>query len=492
NILFRADASMVIGTGHVIRCLTLADELGRQGASISFISRETEGNLIELIEERGYSVHALPADIDMDTDRELTLHLLEQQGHPDWLIADHYEIDSSWESPLRRSVKNIMVIDDLADRKHDCDLLLDQNYNDDHERYRQLVPATCTRLLGPEYTLLRPQFADVRSNIKEHTGEIRRILIFMGGGDETDQTSRVLNAIQMLNLHNLEIDVVIGPANPNRAKIEALASGIPDTKCYSDVEDMAGLMSAADLSIGAGGTSTWERSCLGLPSIVISIADNQTSITEQLSANGYLIYTGHYDNITEQDIAKDIKFAFDNPEIIRQMSLKNKALVDGNGVERVCGHILQDSRAISLRDAASEDCAMIFEWRNHPDTRKHCFDESELEFKDHEKWFSETLTSPDTALLIGEINNSAAGVLRYDLKENKATVSIYLAPTLKNKGIGTEMLIQGNSWIMKNHIEIVQIIAEIKEDNINSIKAFTRAGFKENNSTYIFDCRAND
>jgi UDP-2,4-diacetamido-2,4,6-trideoxy-beta-L-altropyranose hydrolase len=316
--------------------MTLADELRQKCTDISFICREEPGNLISYIENRGYKIHQLPGEIDIETDRRLTKEiLLKYETKPDWLIIDHYDIDISYEAPLRDHVKKIMVIDDLANREHDCDLLLDQNYSKNDNRYNGLVPENCIQLLGPEYAILRPQFQKPRGNLRKRDGGVNRILLFMGGVDSKDITSKALRAIHMLDRSDIAIDVVIGNLNPYHDEIKILTSKIPNTTCYQNVENMAELMSSADLCIGSGGTTTWERCSVGLPTITIIIAENQKNISENLDTEGAVINLGWYHNVAEINIKEIIEGLIDNPQKIVSMSKESRRLVDGKGVGRV-------------------------------------------------------------------------------------------------------------------------------------------------------------
>jgi len=337
DIFIRTDASISIGTGHVIRCLTLADELRQKCTDINFICREEPGNMISYIKNRGYKVHQLPGEIDIETDRRLIKEIVSKyETKPDWVIIDHYDIDISWEYPLREHVKKIMVIDDLANRKHDCDLLLDQNYSKKENRYNGLVPEDCIQLLGPEYAILRPQFRKARKNLRKRDGGVDRILVFMGGADPKNVTSKALRAIHMLELSDIAIDVVVGNLSPYHDEIKILTSKMPNTICHHNVENMANLMSSADLCIGAGGTTTWERCCAGLPTIAIILAENQKNISESLDKEGALINLGWCHNVTENNIKEVIEGLIDNPQKMVSMSDKSRRLVDGEGVNRVC------------------------------------------------------------------------------------------------------------------------------------------------------------
>lgn len=353
NVFFRVDSSIQIGTGHLMRCLTLADVLREKEAMVSFICRELSGNLCDFVGKKGFRVYRLPyitsqfddkrhnthhtqwLGVTWETDAEQTKAILMKDTHDiDWLVADHYALDKQWETQMRPFVKKIMIIDDLADRPHDCDLILDQNYTQSENRYNGLVPNTCIRLMGPEYALLRPQFGKARKNLRGRDGKVKRILVFMGGADPGNVTCKVLRAIQMLNQHGISIDVVIGASNTHANEVRALTSNMPDTTCHFHVENMAEFMASADLSIGAGGTATWERCCVGLPSLVITIAENQRDIAENLSRNGSIINLGWYESIKESDISTALENLLATPDRIRQMSLKGMQLVDADGTIR--------------------------------------------------------------------------------------------------------------------------------------------------------------
>jgi UDP-2,4-diacetamido-2,4,6-trideoxy-beta-L-altropyranose hydrolase len=338
NIFFRADASDKIGTGHVMRCLTLADELTKRGASISFICREEPRNLIKSINDKGYKVYHLPAGIGLETDLELVKKILKDRPiQSNWLIVDHYDIDFSWENPLRGFVEKIMVIDDLANRQHDCDLLLDQNFTINVNCYDEMVPAQCIKLVGAEYTLIRPQFLDAREGLRERNGRIKRILVFMSGADPSNETRKVLRAIQMLNCPDIITEVVIGASNPNRNEIEKFASRIPGTTCHFNVENMAKLMVTADVSIGGGGTATWERCCLGLPTIVAVLSENQEQNAKALAKQGSIVNLGWANRLGPGDYLKEIKNL--NTQRLKSMSIRGLELIDGKGCLRVVDHI---------------------------------------------------------------------------------------------------------------------------------------------------------
>lgn len=350
NIAFRVDASSQIGTGHFMRCLTLADVLSQRGAQIRFISLHLLEHLQGLLLNRGYEFMMLESQANENVDDLVHSHWLgtTQQYDADealqllsdriwdWLVVDHYALDARWESKLRQIVKNILVIDDIADRLHDCDILLDQNYYADMDsRYTGKVPTDCRLLLGPHYALLRDEFRQWRQQVKPRTGPVKKILVFFGGVDADNFTGLTIEALAGLGSCGLQIDVVIGAQHPYREQIESACSEYMFS-CYVQTDRMAEFMAKADLAIGAGGSATWERCCLGLPAIVFSLADNQRDIVKGLD----LIGAGQY--IDSQLVANSLALNDDILELIKNknhlksLSAKAYATTDGEGVDRVC------------------------------------------------------------------------------------------------------------------------------------------------------------
>lgn len=333
NIIIRADASTQMGTGHVMRCLALADELKAAGCSVEFFGAILPGDLIDFTASKGYKVH--PVDTSSDSEEQILKILSEKKEIIDWMIFDHYGYDAKKETWFRKFAKKIMVIDDLANTKHDCDLLLDQNYVKDKNRYDHLLPQGCTKLLGTQYALLRPEFSEKRKDIGIRNGNIRRLLVFLGGSDPDNVTGIVLDGVKLLSRADIFIDVVIGSSNPHRENIEKKVDALSNASLTVQASNMAEKMGAADLCIGAGGATSWERMCLGLPTMAIVIAENQRKITEELEADGLVINLGWHKGITPERIKENLETWIGKPERIYEMSNKISAVVDGMGVRRV-------------------------------------------------------------------------------------------------------------------------------------------------------------
>ena len=353
RIVFRADASTTIGSGHITRCLSLAEELRKKGAEILFICRELPGNMCTLVESRGFEVKRLSppsseATVLLDEDNppyanwlcvkwtqdaaETTTAITEPI---DWLVVDHYALDFRWEKTVRAFAKRILVIDDLADRVHDCDLLLDQNYYENPEdRYNGLVPRASRMLLGSRYALLRDEFLRARQQLAPRTGKMERILLFFGASDANNDTLKALQGIHGLTEKGIAVDVVSGINHPCRQSVKNFAANLPKVYCHDYVNNMAELMSAADLYLGAAGTTTWERCCLGLPSLVISSARNQIEPIRSLERTGAVRYLGESANTSAAEVTSALADIMNNPSALATMSSTAEMLVDGLGTRR--------------------------------------------------------------------------------------------------------------------------------------------------------------
>jgi len=378
NVVFRVDASIQMGTGHVMRCLTLAKELYQQGAECSFMCRNHAGNLIEKIAQAGFKVYTLGADENNNSaelsineqnqckQRQPLFHAdwlgttqwqditeclgILQKLQPDWLIVDHYALDKRWEQRLQPYYNKLMVIDDLGDREHLADILLDQNYGATTAKYQGLVPNSCTVLAGTQFALLRDEFAQWRAYSLERRGNsfdhnkkperkgssvINNILITLGGADPENYTGALLAQLARIKMSpHVVITVVMGATAPHLQAIQQQAASMPvRTIAKTNVGNMAELMSHADLAIGAAGATTWERCCLGLPTIQIVTAENQRRIAEDLAKDNIIKLLNDVSELPE--VLKDIE------SWITPLANSAKHVTDGLGVKRVVDYMLQ-------------------------------------------------------------------------------------------------------------------------------------------------------
>ena len=304
NVTFRVDASLEVGNGHVMRCLALARALADRGASCKFVCAALHGNLVDLINSNGFESDLLAhtEKFDWRADSSGTVAAIGDDS-PDWLIVDHYRVDQRWEAGVQPFCARIMVIDDLADRIHACDMLLDQNLGRTADDYHGLVAAETRLLTGPGFALLRPEFSRLRefSLARRQEPRLRNILISMGGTDSTNATSRLLGALENWNgSRECRVVVVLGPNSPWGKAVRTQAANVQyDCLVFQDPPDYATLLAECDLCIGTAGISSWERCCLGVPSIVASVADNQIRLANQLVSAGAALGRLDLENLEE-------------------------------------------------------------------------------------------------------------------------------------------------------------------------------------------------
>lgn len=352
KVFFRVDSSARIGAGHLMRCLTLAETLRTRDVQTHFVCRDHRGNLIAMLRQKAMPVTVLRAPVNdsaklgEDYASWLGVSQAEDAGQtieafggekPDWLVVDHYGLGHEWEKHLRPHIGKLMVIDDLANRKHDCDLLLDQNYSaDGDQRYAELVPPQCKILLGSGYALLKKDFKDIRKRLGSWPHELRRILVFFTAGDDQGETLKAMRGIELYGKAE-QVDVVTGQSNPNNAaiikKCEALHWGY-----HCQIDYMPTLIAQADLVIGAGGSSNWERCALGVPALVAVLAENQVLIARALNNAGVVHNLGWCHDLQAEDYANALSMM--NRQQLASMSGKALELVDAMGAERVADILL--------------------------------------------------------------------------------------------------------------------------------------------------------
>lgn len=442
RIVFRTDASAVLGRGHVMRCLALADALAGMGHQCAFATAAASPAVAPPLAGSGHDM----ALLDPAAENDAAVLAERWPEGTDWLVVDHYGLDRVFESACRPWAKRILAIDDLANRPHDCDLLLDQTLGRDARDYAGLIPAGAETLVGPRYALIRPQFAACRApalDRRGRPGEVRRLLVSMGGADPHGIIPRVLEAV-VLAQAGVEIHVVTGSdtAAQDRLRRQTENFSVPVT-VHGEVEDMAGLMSAADLAVGAGGGTSWERCCLGLPAILIIIADNQRTNARALEKAGAALNAGWHGDITAKALAKTLGRVLSDSDGLRAMSSAAAKVCDGRGAWRTILALLEpeaarDGRPVSLRAAGFDDSGIMLQWQRDERTRRHFHVPEPPSSGEHEDWLRRSLENPGRYLALVLHGGAPAGVLRLDrTADGRALkVSILVAPDSFRQGIG--------------------------------------------------------
>jgi UDP-2,4-diacetamido-2,4,6-trideoxy-beta-L-altropyranose hydrolase len=359
KVAVRVDASRRMGTGHLMRCLALADGLTKKAGSCLFVCRSIDEFQQGEVLRRGHELRLLAeggADevIESDPppyaswlgahwadDAEATRRVV-ASVEADWLITDHYAIDCRWHAKLRGAVRRIMAIDDLADRAHDADLLLDQNdATETAARYRDLVPRSCVLLLGPRYALLRSEFAMLGGGAEAPSPEHPRLFVCFGGSDPNNCTAMAIGALDQLE-GTIAANIVVGSAHPAMADIAAACRARPWLQFHAATPDIAELMAQSALAVGGAGVMAWERLCVGLPSIIIAIEQNQVEIATNLDRLGLAYYLGSSETVSERSLAEAIKRLMADTVRLNAVRGKARAMVDGLGVDRVVATLLSN------------------------------------------------------------------------------------------------------------------------------------------------------
>jgi UDP-2,4-diacetamido-2,4,6-trideoxy-beta-L-altropyranose hydrolase len=478
-IVFRADASREIGGGHIIRCLTLADKFEEAGFDVAFVCCSESLAIVPRLDGR----EILQASGHVDQDVQLMRNR--------WplgvgvLIVDHYELDATFERACRGWTKRIVVIDDLADRPHDCDLLVDTTIGRSINDYRQWVHEAALVLVGPEFALLRPEYAAQRKRSSErrlNTMNPDRVMVALGltdvGGKTIEIVDSLLDCAQVA-----QIDAVVGNVAPSKLDLQRRAASEPRLKVHVDISHLAEIMAYADLAIGGAGTTSWERCCLGLPSVTLVLADNQREIACQLHEAGAAMMLP--DDTPSEKVAEVCISMLSTPAALHQMCRAAMALVDGRGAERVSRTVMalfedRVSRAghLHLRPATMSDSQLVWQWRNDPLSQRASRNTDPVPWDQHERWFANVIADDDSIILLGLLRNVPAGIVRFQrLADQEYEVSINLAAEVRGKGVGT-LLLAASCDALEHQRSISKIVAEIRIWNEVSLRVFEACQFK--------------
>jgi UDP-2,4-diacetamido-2,4,6-trideoxy-beta-L-altropyranose hydrolase len=475
-----------------MRCLSLADALARQGAQVAFACASIPEFLAGLIAESGHRLHPIdpvpellvetrggdgailaPAAQRLDAERAVAA-----AGEADWVVADHYRLDQSWWSAVGRPARRL-AIDDLANRPQPCDILVDHSFGREAVDYRHLVPVGCRLLVGARYAMLRPEFAAARPAAlarREQPGPLRRLLISLGTTDLGGVTARALAAVRAAAL-TVEVDVVLGGGAPSLEEVRAAAAADSAIRLHVDSRDMARLMTEADLAIGAAGTSSWERCCLGLPTVALILADNQRLVAGKLQEAGAILVAE-----TPEAITAILRHLAGDEAARLAMAAASAAITEGRGSDLVAAAMLggadPPAATIVMRPATAGDARMAWLWRNDPATRAVSQAHAPVPWPGHAAWWADALASPDRLLLVAEADGEPVAMLRFDRSEEQDSfeVSINLRPDARGSGLGGPVLAMACEAFRQERGP-VPLTATIHRANAASRRIFEKLGF---------------
>ena len=477
-VAFRVDSSESAGSGHTMRCLALAGELSALGGEPAFVARDAPGNVNAAVTASGYTLNALPGAASGGSPTDAADTSLALSSRVAWMVVDHYDLDAAWERAIKRtSAENVFAIDDLG-RAHECDLLLDQNTAGPSELYRDRVPAGCRRLLGPGFALLRREFLRRRRRLRARDGALERLLVCFGSADGANQTPKALAALARPSFRGLAIDVVVGRANRRADAVERRCADLPNATFHLQTDDMPALIADADLAIGAAGSMTWERCCLGLPTLTIVCARNQQGPATTGARAGATLDLGAAQRVDEALIANTVEALRADPPRLARMSAAGMGLVDGQGARRVAEAML----GFDVADVRADDVDQLWHWANDPAVRGHAFRSDPIPLEAHMRWFSERLNDARCRIYVARVGTKPVGQVRLEVTGDRAFVDISVDREWRGRGIGSrtlELALErfGAAW------PGVDVVAQVKAGNTASQELFARAGFTSRAST---------
>ncbi|MCK9294050.1 MAG: UDP-2,4-diacetamido-2,4,6-trideoxy-beta-L-altropyranose hydrolase [Desulfobulbaceae bacterium] len=480
RLIIRADADSRMGTGHVMRCLALAQAWQEQGGSVLLAGLIMGDSLKERLVRQQVELHDLGGGGQACDDMSWLTDLQKQQSKEDewrWLVLDGYHFECDYQRRLRRAGMKLLVIDDYAHLpQYDADLLLNQNAGSERLNYK--VPQKTMLLRGSRYALLRREFRDLRRGEKaDPAGQAGHILITLGGADPDNVTLKVIESLQQLELPAMQAKIIVGPANPHLAFLqESMQHSGLQAELLTGVHDMVPLMQWADVAITAGGSTCWELAYLGVPSLVITLADNQRGVAEIMAAAGAGLDCGWHHELQPHTLTRLIKELCGDQRQRVAMSRAGRSLVDGQGAVRVVECMMYFP--FTFRPAEQEDCRQVFDWANDPVIRQASFHSRGIGWQEHEQWFERTLADRNTHFWIIMLHgHRPAGQVRFVKSGEEAVISISLGVGYRNAGLGSRAIQMACRRLFAMG-GISQVSALVKKENAQSVKSFTRAGFE--------------
>ena len=457
-----------------MRCLALAQACQDAGGAADFLSVELPAALEARLRDEKFGVHRMRAIPGSRADAEATVQAA-RENEATWIVADGYDFGDDFQTVIKQSGARLLVVDDTGHLgRYRADVVLNQNPQAAESMYPQLAPGT-DLLLGSRYAMLRREFLPWRNRQRERE-PARRLLITLGGADPNNATLKVMRAFQLLRWTNIEAVVLVGPANPHLVELEAAARAM---KCPVEIKvsapNVPELMDWADGAISAAGSTCWELAFMGVPSLLIVLAENQRSGAEALQSLGVSRNLGWYADLGHEAIAAELEGFLQAKESRGSMSARGRSLIDGGGAARVVEELHR--RTLTLQRASEKDGDLLFRWANEPEVRRVSFSSEPISKEDHMRWFSAKIRDPQVLLYIAsDAAGAPAGQIRFDLEGSEATVSVSVAPDRRGAGLGRQLIRRGVEMVFRE-TSVLTIHAFIKPDNERSMASFEGAGF---------------
>lgn len=483
NLVIRTDASTEIGTGHLMRCFALAQTWQKNQGQVFFYINDKASVLASRLISQSIQVIYLKSLPGSNEDAHKVSNMA-QQLSCQWIVIDGYNFNAEYQRIIKEYGLNLLFIDDYGQAKHYyADIVLNQNISAheslyiNRESYTQLLLGTC-------YTLLRQEFWQWQRWQRINPPIASKLLITMGGADPNNVTLKVIEGLQLLSVEELDVVVVVGANNPHYEQLKLASQASQFTiRIERNVTNMPELIAWADLAVTAGGSTCWELAFMGLPSLILILAENQRAIAQKLNEMGISVFLGWHENVSAAEIASAVAHLLIAAHTRVEMTRCGQELVDGEGSKRVLKYL--EAKLLKLRLACQEDCRLLWAWSNDPEVRAVSFSTELIPWEHHAQWFQSRLHSPTSIVYIGlDRNDVPIGQIRYELEGNKAIISISIDKKFRYQGYGISLINLGCEKLFLDS-KITVIHAYVKLNNQISIKTFLKAGFQNVETTKL-------
>lgn len=480
-LLIRADAGLEIGTGHVMRCLALAQAWMELGGSATFVMATEVPEIESRLKSEGFSVRSICAAPGSVEDADITVEMAIDMNAC-FVVVDGYHFSSEYQKKIKDSAKHLLFLDDYGHAEYyHADLVLNQNIYARDEIYKKRDPAT-DLLLGSPHVLLRREFWSWQGWRRTNLQVAHRVLVTLGGSDPENVTLKVIDSLR--DLHGIELTVVSGGGNSHLESLEAAIkqSEVP-IQLHKNATNMPELMARADLAIISGGTTSWEAAFMGLPCLIVIIAENQVQVAEKLGDTGAAVNLGWYHHLSGPSLKRSVLELMTSSGARASMSRIGQELVDGQGTNRVIKAMLR--RTIQVREAEERDCKLLYDWANEAEARAASFSPGYITWETHRAWFEEKLQDPNCLILIcADFRAKSIGSVRFDIVGDEAIISINLDVRSRGKGLASLIIVRTVDYLFDKR-PVSRVNAFVRHNNHRSARAFERSGFSNMGSKNI-------
>ena len=467
-----------------MRCLALAQAWQENDGAVCFVLAWPTPALEARLQAEGMDVaHLTGVAAGSLADAEATIALAQQQTAA-WVVVDGYHFDAAYQRQIKQVGLRLLFIDDYAHAAHYyADIVLNQNIYAQAEMYAQREPYT-RLLLGTEYVLLRREFWAWQDWQRSIPDKARKILVTLGGSDPDNVTLTVIEALQQLPDDDWEAIVLVGGQNPHYQMLATAVANDPRIQLRQNAPNMPELMAWADIAVSASGSSSWELCFMGVPSLLIVLADNQRPIAEGLANQRAIIDLGWHGSLQPMRITQSLQLILSDLDKRQQFSQTGRRLVDGAGAKAVAMQL--QGYSLNLRVVQADDCRLVWKWANDPVTRSNSFSSDIIAWDEHATWFTTKLNDPRSYFYLGfDSENRPIGYVRFQqINDTEADISVAVAPEQRQQGYGTKLISQGVARLWQS-TKIKRVNAYIKPDNVASRHIFIKAGFNELAQTTI-------